>query len=164
MKITFSLLILFALAVVFTISVESATEEWSYDCGSNLVYQALADGKGGAAMIFGYTPTNVTLVWFDKKGSVIYQTGLSNVMVFGIVGCTSKDLIYSDLYPDTGIQVFHVNSKGDKETIPADPGTFNTPTAMVPYYSNKSNDKKGFFVSFTDTNNPNTFFVRYRNK
>ena len=162
MKILFSIVLF--LDVFLTIPVESATEEWSYDCGSNIVYQAYTDGKGGAAMVYGSTSTNITLVWFDKKGDIIYQTGLSNIMVMGIAGCTSKDLIYTDIYPDTGVHVFHVNSKGDKETIPADPNTFNTTMALGPSYGSKSDDKKGFFVSFTDTNTLNTSFVRYRNK
>ena len=165
MKTTFTFLIIFLLAGFLSINVESATEEWSYDCGSNVVYQAYTDGKGGAAMVYGSPPANTTLVWLDKKGDIIYQAGISNIMAMGITGCTSKDLIYGDLYPDTGMQVFHVNSKGDKEIIPADPDTYNTTSGMMmPSYGNKSDDKKGFFISFTDTNTLNTSFVRYRNK
>jgi len=164
MKNSVSILILFLLTGFLSITVESATEEWSYDCSSNIVYLAYTDGKGGAAMVYGTPPANMTLVWLDKKGDIIYQAGISNIMAMGITGCTSKDLIYGDSYPDTGMQVFHVNSKGDKETIPAAPDTFNTLTAMIPSYGSKSDDKKGFFITFTDTNTLNTSFVRYRNK
>ena len=164
MKTTFTFFILLLLVGFLSITVESATEEWSYDCGSNIVYQAYTDGKGGAAMIHGAASTNLTLVWLDKKGDIIYQAGISNIMATGISGCTSKDLIYSDVYPDTGIHVFHVNSKGEMEVIPAAPDTFNTTMSVVPSYGNKSDDKKGFFISFTNTNTLNTSFVRYRNK
>jgi len=164
MKTTFTFLILFLLTGFLSINVESATEEWSYDCGSNMVYQAYTGGKGGVAMIYGSAHTNLTLVWFDKKGDTIYQAGISNIMATGITGCTSKDLIYSDSDPDSGTHVFHVNSKGEMKIIPADPDTFNTTMAMMPSYCNKSDDKKGFFISFTNTNTLNTSFVRYRNK
>ncbi len=71
MKTTFTFLILFLLAGFLSINVESATEEWSYDCSSNMVYQAFTDGKGGAAMVYGTTPTNMTTLSFSITGKVI---------------------------------------------------------------------------------------------
>ncbi len=160
----FFTLILFLVAVFLTSITHAATEEWNFDCGSNMVYQVYADGKGGAALVYAYTFTNATLVWLDKKGQTIFQTGLSNLALMGIVGCTPKDLVYCDEYSGVGQQIFHVDSKGQKDTLAADPNSFNSSFNLIPSYRNESKDKKGFFVSFTDTNNYNSLFVRYKNK
>ena len=162
MKKLFLLILL--LLIVSSARVSAATQEWQIQVGSNYVLQTCADGSGGVAMIYGGGSTNFALIWLDKKGNTIFQDTLNSYSYGGILGCTKKDLIFVDVDLETNLFVYHVNSDGQKEIVPADPNTFNGQSSLVLSFLSKTSDTKGFFVTVTDTNNWQTSFVRYRNK
>lgn len=164
MKIIFYVILLFAFVCGFCANANAATEEWSVPLSSNYVYQCYADGNGGAAIVYLDGSGNTKLLWLDKKGKKIYEDTITDVSAGGILGCTKKDLVFADSDSSTNRYVYHVNSDGQKETLAAPVGTFNTVPNLTYSFITKAGDKKGFFATFTNTNDLETTFVRYRNK
>jgi hypothetical protein len=143
----------------------AATEEWRYD-GTNEIFQITADGKGGCAITrvtdLGGADVSGDVLWFDKKGQLIYQGGLSNLLGGGIIVCTPKDLVVGDIRRTN--LVVHVTRDGTASELPAAAGTLNRPPGR--YIASKLvvYDAKGFFAMVSDTNANAYSLVRYRHK
>jgi len=140
----------------------AATEEWRFE-GTNDIFQITSDGKGGCAVtritgVLGPAPTGDVL-WFDRKGQLVYQGGISNLLGGGIAVCTRDNLVYGDVR-DTNI-VVHVNADGAATILPASAGTINHLPWRYFYNGSHVNDKKGYFVVVTETNANEVALVRY---
>lgn len=144
------------------------TQAWTYD-STNMIIQLIIDGKGGCAATYvNLNSTNYlgSLIWLDREGTVRYQTVLSNALYGGIVECTDKHLLYTDRRPDPG--VFLVDDTGTATKVPAAAGTVNTTSGgTIPVtllMNDMINDKKGFFLVSTSTNETSSTLIRYNNK
>jgi hypothetical protein len=144
-------------------SARAATEAWTYS-GLTGIFQIVADGAGGCAMtrMDSGDVQDGEVVWLDKKGALLYQAGISNVLRGGILVCTSKHLVYSDLRATN--LVIHVALDGTATVLPAAANTFNRSSAALPIYQQAMADAKGFFAIRTDTNTLAATLVRYDNK
>jgi hypothetical protein len=142
---------------------QAATEEWTYG-GLTGVLQVVADGAGGCAMTrFTDGPYDYSdVVWLDKNGALLYQAALSNALRAGILVCTPKHLVYSDMR-ETNL-VMYVAQDGTATMLPAAANTFNRSPALYPLYWQSMADRKGFFAIRTDTNTQAATLVRYTNK
>jgi hypothetical protein len=143
----------------------AATEEWRYG-GTNVIFQIIADGKGGCAVTrvidISGTSLNGDVLWFDKKGQLLYQSGLSNIIAGGIAACTTENLVYCDMRA-TNV-VIHVTADGTATVLPAMAGTLNRIPIFFYISDTRVSDKQGFFASESDTNANSVALVRYRHK
>jgi len=146
--------------VLLTQTARAATEQWTFD-GSNGVYQVVADGAGGCAILRLLSGSG-EIVWLDKKGAILYQTGVSNIIAGSIAVCTPKDLVYAD--NRGSLAVYHVNKKGTVQKLDADPNTVNTVQTLFPLLYNNIADKTGFFAVKNQTNTMTHTVIRYSNK
>jgi hypothetical protein len=144
-------------------SARAATEAWTYS-GLTGIFQIVADGAGGCAITHTATRfmENGEVVWLDKKGALLYQAGISNVLHTGILICTPKNLVYSDMRA-TNLAI-HVALDGTATLLPAAADTFNRAPSQYPIYQQFLADAKGFFAVRTDTNTMAATLVRYTNK
>jgi hypothetical protein len=134
-----------------------------------MLIQLIIDGKGGCAATYAnINSTNYqgSLVWLDHEGAIRYQTGMSNAFYGGIIECTDKHLLYTDRRPASG--VYLVDETGNEAKIPAAAGTVNTANGgKIPVtflLEDMLNDKKGFFLVSSDTNETASTVIRYNNK
>ncbi|MCX7005524.1 MAG: hypothetical protein NTV22_19970 [bacterium] len=150
-------------AVLACACATAATEQWTYS-GLTGIFQIVADGAGGCAMTryAGAFDDSSDVVWLNKKGALIYQAGISNVLRGGIMVCTPKNLVYADMR-DTNM-VVHVAADGTATIVPAAAHTLNRTPLPYPIYWQLMADSKGFFATRTDTNTMAATLVRYSNK
>jgi len=161
---TFTILFL-AAVLSFSFSAKAASEDWTYDGLSN-IFQVVADGKGGCAITRATnTIENIELHWLDKKGQLIYQTSLSNGLKNTIINCTPKQLLFSDFRP-TPVFI-QVDNKGTETEVPSPAGKYNMPPALgtipIAVINSKIDDKKGFFLVRSATNDAGATLIRYKN-
>ncbi len=150
-------------ALLACVGAQAATEQWTYS-GLTGIFQIVADGVGGCAMtrIIGGFDDSCDVVWLNKKGELLYQDGISNVLRGGILVCTPKNLVYADVRATN--MVVHVAANGTATTLPAAAHTLNRPPLPYPIYWHLMADSKGFFAIRTDTNTLAATLVRYSNK
>ncbi len=155
-----------SVSLLFSFSIKAATEDWSYDGLSN-IFQVVIDGKGGCAMTRSTNSLdNIELVWLDKTGALIYQTTITNFVISTIIDCTPKQLLFSDYRPHP---VFiQVDNQGVETIVPSPAGKYNMlPGAGAmhfPIINTKLNDRKGFFLVRSSTNDTGATLIRYKNK
>jgi hypothetical protein len=137
--------------------VYAATEEWEYD-GQYQIIQVLSDGNGGCAFLRMNTNHIQSLTWLDSTGHVVYQSVVSNAVIFT---CSKKQLVFSDRL--TGEQVKQVDAKGAVSLI-ADPDGRMEGAITMQYYKNIMADKKGFFAIKVGTSPGSQRLVRFKNK
>ncbi len=161
-----TLTILF-LTVVFLLSfsANAATEDWTYDGLSN-IFQIVADGKGGCAMTRSTNSVeNFELIWLDKTGTLIYQTTLSNIVSSTIIDCTPKQLLFAD-YRSRPVFI-QVDNKGVETIVPSSAGKYNMLPGVelipVPVINSRIDDKKGYFLVRSSTNQNSATLIRYKN-
>jgi hypothetical protein len=168
MKLFPALLLCLCISILAARPARAVTQAWTFD-SSNMIVQLIIDDKGGCAATYAnVNSTNYlgSLIWFDREGTIRYQVGLSNAFYGGIVECTDKHLLYTDWRPDPG--VYHVDDTGTATKVPAAAGTVNTTSGgTIPVtflLDDMINDKKGFFLISTSTNETSTTLIRYNYK
>jgi hypothetical protein len=105
-----------------------------------------------------------TVVWVDNKGGVKYEKSLQIIGPFsGVIKCTSKELVFSDL-STTQFAIVQVDKKNQAIDI-TEPDALLLGTSY-PYPMSQPADKKGFFAMAVVTNPPPAMFelIRYRSK
>ena len=147
--------------MMLTCASRAATVQWSYP-GTSMIFQVVADGKGGCAFSRVFLPQQGELTWLDKAGAVVYQTGLSNAIVGGVIACTDKYVVFADARPER--VVFLVDSSGSAVQVPAPPGSVNRSPGQFPFCQRRLYDTKGFFAVNTNGASTEVTLVRYSNK
>ena len=125
--------------LAYALIVCAATEEWDYE-GQHQIMQVVVDGKGGCAFLRMSTNNIQSMVWLDSKGQVVYQSVVSNAVIFA---CTKKQVLFSDKL--TGEKVKQVDDKGTVTQLSEPDGRVEGSLTMQ-YYQNTMADKKGFFA------------------
>ncbi len=166
MKNTIFTILVLTAALSFSFSANAASEDWTYDGLSN-IFQVVADGKGGCAIVRSTNSIdNSELVWLDKKGQQIYQTTISNCIRNSIINCSSKQLLFTDFRP-TPVFI-QVDNNGTESVVPSPAGKYNmlpaTGTTPLAVINTKIDDKKGFFLVRSSTNQNGATLIRYKNK
>ncbi len=155
-----------SVSLLFSFPINAATEDWSYDGLSN-IFQVVTDGKGGCAMTRSTNSLdNIELVWLDKTGALIYQTTISNYIISAIIDCTPTQLLFSD-YRSHPVFI-QVDENGVETIVPSPAGKFNmlpgTGSTRFPVINTRLNDRKGFFLVRSSTNDTGATLIRYKNK
>ena len=153
-----SFLIFCFVIVLVATAVYAATEQWSID-GQCLIFQVVADGKGGCALTCSETNGAESVIWVNKKGGIIYQTIVSNVT---IIACSNKQLVYNDDLSDSKIVQVDVK-KGTTVIEQANKKLYGSLLLNVTYAS-EMYDKKGFFAVKIDASTGRQQLVRFSNK
>jgi|GEM_PF-539386 len=166
MKNTIFTILILTAVLFFSFSAKAASEVWTYDGLSN-IFQVVADGKGGCAMTrCTNSIDNAEIVWLDNKGQLIFQTSISNIIKSSIIMCTPKHLLFTDFRPDP---VFiQVDNNGTESVVSSPSGKYNMVpgpgTIPVGILNSKIDDKKGFFLVRSATNENGATLIRYKNK
>jgi hypothetical protein len=143
------------------VSMFGMSEQWQYAC-SNQIVQFYADGAGGCAFVEMDTNDVQTLTWLDKKGTILYQTGLTTNITSTIVFCTKKQLAFRDANPLSIIRF--VDKKGQVTTL-EDPGrNLHQSYFTMAIPDNLTIDSKGFFGFKFMINQDWQVIIRYKNK
>lgn len=156
MKIKSFMLVCITMCLACALFVYAATEEWDHD-GQHQIIQVVADGKGGCAFLRMSTNHIQSLVWLDSKGQVLYQSVVSNAVIFT---CSKKQVVFSD--KQSGDTVKQVDVKGTVSLLD-DPDRMEGPLTMQ-YYQNTMADKKGFFAIKMVSPPGEQRLVRFKNK
>ena len=108
---------------------------------------------------------NFELIWLDKKGTLIYQTTLSNIVSSTIIDCTPKQLLFADYR--SGPVFIQVDNKGVETIVPSSAGKYNMLPGVelipVPVINSRIDDKKGYFLVRSSTNENAATLIRYKN-
>jgi hypothetical protein len=157
MKIKIFILVCITMCLVCALCVYAATEEWDYD-GQHQIIQVVADGKGGCAFLRMSTNQVQSLVWLDSTGQVLYQSVVSNAVIFT---CSKKQVVFRDKL--TGETVKQVDAKGTVSLL-SDPDGRMDGSLTMQYYQNTMADKKGFFAIKMVSPPGEQRLVRFKNK
>lgn len=155
--------IVIAVAVVaaawYACETAASSEEWSVD-GKAIIYQIVADGKGGCAFTRAETNGPIEILWLDKKGGVIFQSALTALVARTILSCTQSQLVFAD---SRGVPVIFAVDKKGVSTLIETPNGYTTGPMMMVGTENFLCDKKGFFQRRVDlySSGRNTL-VRFR--
>ncbi len=153
-----------ACMVLSGVAARSATEQWSV-MSTNTPFIVMADGKGGCGIARITSGSQGEILWVDATGAVIYQKGVSNVIVGAVLDVAPDHLLYADGSQNSSNVVVHVvDSKHVDTTLPAAPDTINKPPGHFPFSQTRMDDAKGFFVIRTDTNTLEYSVVRFSSK
>lgn len=153
------LLCLCGMVFAITISTHAATLVWGID-GFDTVYQIVADGKGGCAVV-GVASSAPYIVWLDSAGNIVYQRTLT-VSTLGIVAFDGKNLVYH--LATSPMTLVTVDKKGTEKTV-SDPAYHLFGAFMgMPYQPNRPFDKKGFFTAQAPTGSGTWRVARYSYK
>jgi len=146
-----------ALAVATT--VQAATLEWAVD-GFAVIYQVVADGKGGCAVLGAY-PGGPCVVWIDSSGAKVYDRTLTTSSL-GILAFDGKNLVYH--LATSPMTLVTVDKKGAERTV-SDPAYHMYGTYVAaPYQPSRAGDKKGFFTAQAPTGAGTWRVARYSYK
>jgi hypothetical protein len=145
---------------LLTFSAAAVTEEWSTRENWTIIYQVVADGKGGCA-VFGSVPGAYVIAWYDRKGDEIYDTTFT-APSFGLYSCTKKSLSYSK-YGGVDYEMIVVDKDGSETTVLQGNTDFSY-IGIPPYQVSVVQDKKGYFVAKVNKGNGKWFVTRYSHK
>ncbi|NLF39643.1 hypothetical protein GX586_09375 [bacterium] len=138
----------------------AATVEWSFPTDLSAGYYLKADGKGGCVVWGIKTNGACRVIWLDRKGEVIYDQTLPQ-LIYGL-SIGTRGLFYTYVSPPVYPGVF-VDKNGTE--TPVTSPTEHTVTAFAAIIVSEVMDKKGFFVFRLPTAPPQVVtIVRYSYK
>ena len=134
-----------------TLTVSAATPEWSYDGTFQQIFQVIADGKGGCAVVGVQTNSSYHIAWLDKNGDVKYAKTLpaGGGVIFGVYGADKKALIFG-IQTVAGAELITVDKKGVESSQAFPVGALFYQVGVPPYGVSMTQDKKGFFFPLRD--------------
>jgi hypothetical protein len=133
-----------------TIAVSAATPEWSYDATFGIIFQVVADGKGGCAVMGVQTNSSYHVAWLDKKGNVIYdKTLVPGGVVLNIYGASKKGLMFG-IQTMAGPELITVDKDGVESGQAYPVNSLYFQVGVPPYGASITQDKKGFFFQLRD--------------
>ena len=152
--------------IVLGLAVTAAalTERWRYTSNQR-VFQLVADGGGGCALISIITNDLVRLVWLNKKGNQIMVIDPIG-MVFPTEGpihqCTPRGLLVAAGMPYP--LLFQISSKGALTPVATLGGLLLGSPIVSPLPHSVYADRKGFFAININTTLQSYAVIRYTYK
>jgi hypothetical protein len=150
-----------ALIFLGAVAAWAATQRWSYD-STPVIFQIVADGSGGCAYVRLETNTYISVLWLDRKGTLIYRVDLATNEPATIVRCTKKQLVYA-AYQDSW-RFVQVANDGTATPITAGNNTLTVPLLRQEMPVNVMADRKGFFGVLVTIPGSRQTLVRFDNK
>ncbi len=129
-------------ALFSVMHVNAATQRWSYDDAPTIV-SVMADGSGGCSYVRRETNLFGSIIWLDKKGTLVYRADFTTNLPATIVRCTKKQLIYAT-YQDSW-RFVQVARDGTATPITAGNNTLTVPFLAEEIPASFTTDRKGFF-------------------
>ena len=139
----------------------AATQRWSYD-SAPAIAQIMADGAGGCAYVRRETNSNASILWLDKKGTLLYRADLVTNLPAIIVRCTKKQLVYV-AYQESWRAV-QVARDGTVTPVTAGNDTLTVPFLQQQLPVSVTTDRKGFFGVLVTIPSSRQTLVRFDNK
>ena len=122
----------------------AATEQWSSPVFSH-VAQIRADGGGGCALVGQDGTYTNTIMWFDKKGNILFSKTYHGYVTIAAV--TKKYCAYSFREKDTDFAyLIQVDRKGNETVVQDEDVSMEAPGK----YTKVLEDKKGYFLVIRD--------------